>query len=196
LRRVRCSLRNCSTLWSKGRSVPLSFACLRQRSQSCSTGASRKSVLAAESFSNLALLGCTNAPPPKATTLAAPPSSSSKSSRKAECSAFRNAASPESRKISAMVRPSRCWMRSSRSSKSQCSRCPRARPTLVLPAPIKPTRKTALSPGTERSPCSERTRLRELTGERRGRSGLFFCLFFRAFSEVNFTTEAAEHDRR
>ncbi len=81
---------------------------------------------------------------PKRRSWLPPPRNSSSTCSRAACSARRNSGSPESRKISATVRPSRNMMRSSRSSKSQFNRCPRARPTLLLPAPIKPTRNTAL----------------------------------------------------
>ena len=43
-------------------------------------------------------------------------------------------------KISGIVRPSRAWIRSSRSTKIQPSLAANARPTVVLPAPIKPTK--------------------------------------------------------
>src|SRR6476661_8224650 len=104
--------------------------------------------------------------------------------------------------MSATVRPCRRSIRSSRSSNTQFKRSARARPTLLLPAPIKPTRKTAFSPEPGVFFGGEvRTRVRvfvpaALPERFFERSGLFFWLFFRAFSEVDFTTEAAQNDGR
>ena len=97
-----------------------------------------------DASSSLAFSFCTKAPPPKAMILEPPPRSSPSTCSRAACSARRNSDSPESRKISATGRPSRASMRSSRSSKTQFSRSPSARPTLLFPAPMKPTRKTEL----------------------------------------------------
>ena len=83
-----------------------------------------------------------NAPPPRATTRGEGPSSA-RSSPSASCSARRNSGSPDSRKICSMLRCSRAWIRSSKSSKRQSSCRARARPALLLPAPMNPTRKTA-----------------------------------------------------
>src|SRR3954464_2125513 len=95
--------------------------------------------------------------------------------------------------MSAIERRSRRWIRSSRSSKTQFSRCPSTRPTLLLPAPMKPTRKTAFTGEGARFLPPGCARVRTLRPERfLGRSGFCFWLFVRAFSEVNFTTETAQ----
>ena len=110
-----------------------SLAWVQHRCHSSSTGASRKTVGRPDASSSAAFSFCTKAPPPKATILAPPARSSRSTCCRAACSARRNSDSPESRKISATVRPSRASMRSSRSSKTQFSRCPRTRPTLLFP---------------------------------------------------------------
>src|SRR5580704_7817302 len=90
-------------------------------------------------------------------------------------------------------------MRSSRSTNGHASCWLRARPTLLLPAPIKPTRHTALATGTlslagEYSPGGE-PGLALIAPICRvdDRSFRLVCL---AFLEVNFTTEGKQPDRR
>jgi hypothetical protein len=90
------------------------------------------------------ILDCwTKAPPPRAITLSEPPRNPWSNSFKASCSTRRNSASPPLRKISATVRFSRCWIRSSRSSNVQSKHSAKTRPTVLFPAPINPTRITA-----------------------------------------------------
>ena len=69
--------------------------------------------------------------------------SSRNNSLKAACSARRNSASPDLRKISGTLRPSRRSIRSSRSSNVHPICSAKARPTLLLPAPMKPIRTMA-----------------------------------------------------
>src|SRR5699024_6178176 len=66
-------------------------------------------------------------------------------------SSSRNAGSPSAAKISGMVRPSASTISVSRSAKSTPSWAARARPTLLLPAPIGPIR-IARGPVTGRGP--------------------------------------------
>src|SRR5947209_3805094 len=94
--------------------------------------------------------------------------------------------------MAAMERFSRACTRSSRSSKRQFNRRLRARPTLLLPDPIKPTRNTA------------RVRICDRSA---GGSGWCHesCLpaiadspasFFLAFLKANFTTEGTQNHGR
>ena len=125
--------------------MPASSACVLQRCHNSSTGASRKTVGTLNALSRAAFSSFEKAPPPSATTRRTPVLSSSSTSRSAARSACRNASSPESRKISATLRLSRRSIRSSRSSKTQ-SRCrPKAWPTVLFPAPMNPTKKTAVA---------------------------------------------------
>src|SRR4029077_8371590 len=93
-----------------------------------------------------------------------------------------------------MVRPSRVWIRSSRSSNRQPRRRLSARPTLVLPAPMKPTRKMART-GILRSdavpPSSWREPGMPLMLVSRA-SFLRDALDVLAFLEVDFTTEGSQ----
>src|SRR5215471_4757307 len=185
-------------LRSNGRSVPASLAWVQQRCQSSSTGASRKTVGTPDALSRAEFCSWTNAPPPKATIFTAPLRISSRTSCSAACSARRNSGSPESRKICDTVRCSRRSMRSSRSSKVQFRRPARVRPTLVLPAPINPTRNRAVpvSPGWHGSWDCTRTFTPSVLPECLfKRSEFLWFLFCCAFSEVDFTTEAAQDYR-
>src|SRR5437899_2028604 len=97
-----------------------------------------------------------------------------------------------------MVRPSRAWMRSSRSSNGQPNCRLKARPTLLLPAPMKPTRNTARNPeaGADglASGCAPGLVLMHAALPERllnpSRPD------FSAFLEVDFTTEGKQVNRR
>src|SRR5581483_163900 len=127
-------------------------------------------------------------PPPKAIMLGRERFPAS-SSRSASTSAWRNLASPDSSKICSILRPSRATTWSSRSAKSHPMERLNARPTLVFPAPMNPTRNT--SPDADPSPAcmphsgswvglmAERARIR-----------------FSAFLEVDFTTHGEQLNRR
>src|SRR5215472_3205287 len=70
---------------------------------------------------------------------------------RASVSRARKAGSPFSAKMRETARPSRCSIRVSRSTKRQPRRCARARPTVLLPEPMKPVstmRSTGVGAGT------------------------------------------------
>ena len=169
---------------SRGRSTCLLLLCCWQRPHSSATGASKKTVGTPMLLIPAAFSFCTNAPPPRATIIADPLCSSFSNSRRAARSARRNFCSPEVRKSSATVRPSRCSIRSSRSTNLHPNRSPKARPTLLLPAPMKPTRKRAR---TDRSPACKRFFFGRRTPDR-------FCmrtgLLGRPFARIGFRIES------
>lgn len=124
--------------------MPSFVACRRQRPHNSSTPPSRNTVGVLASLTSLAFCSRTKAPPPRAMIFWTPVRNSPSNSFRAACSARRNSASPKSRKISCTPRCSRRSMRWSRSSNLQARHSLRARPTLLLPAPMKPIRITAL----------------------------------------------------
>src|SRR5437667_1098232 len=103
-----------------------------------------------------------------------------------------------------MLRPSRAWIQPSRSSERQPSRAARARPTVVLPAPIKPTSDT-----TDGTDLCLRARDESLSSVIVGNSGSPFLKDTKGWAslacwirlvlallEVDFTTEGKQLDRR
>src|SRR5438477_4723806 len=186
-RRDSYKRRNSASSLRNGRST----GSAAQRRHNSSAGASRKIVTRPSLSSRDEISSCTKAPPPKAAIKGRPCADSASSSRSAASSLCRNPASPDCSKISGMLRASRARMRSSKSSKCQPSRSPSARPTLVFPAPMKPTRKMART-GTARAGAF--TSWRE--------PGVAFMLVlaslrlpslgFLAFLEVDSTTEGSQ----
>src|SRR6266536_3702823 len=83
-----------------------------------------------------------------------------------------------------MVFPSAAWIRSSRSSKRHARRFDSSRPTVVLPAPMKPTSVTEV----KRAPA---VCVRPLGTRVCSESRLIL-----AFLEVDFTTEGKQINRR
>ena len=101
--------------------------------------------------------------------------------------------------MEAIERPWRCSIRSSKSVNLQPSCSAMMRPTLVLPAPMNPTRTTADGEPIAVPPAQTCRALGRFcigtrcvfTPELPGVN-----LFFGAFLEMDFTTEGAQHDRR
>src|SRR5436305_837883 len=130
-----------------------------------------------------------NAPPPNASTTE-PPSGVSIASRTATHSSRRKAGSPSSPKICSIVRPSRCSTKSSISAKRQPNCDASSRPTVLFPAPMKPTRTT---PG--QSFGRPDARALTVSSVICGNSGLREKLVL-TLLEVDFTTEREELYRR
>src|SRR5688500_14457570 len=84
------------------------------------------------------------APPPVATTAGGPAATSASTA----ASMRRNASSPSRSNSSGMVAPADCSISRSRSMNGRFSRAASSRPTAVLPAAMKPTRKTGRTTDT------------------------------------------------
>src|SRR3954468_15691014 len=109
-------------------------------------GASRNIVCAWDRATASRFSALESAPPPSATTVSAVDVEPNNNSCNAALSLERKPDSPASSKICAMERPSRAAIRSSRSTKRVFKRFASNLPTLVLPAPIKPTSKITRRP--------------------------------------------------
>src|ERR1019366_9330862 len=112
-------------------------ACIMQRSKRGGKGASRKmGAVAGVCSMSRRLVRDSGAPPPRArTTLLRP-----RDAERAWDSNWRKGASPWAAKMEGTARPGRDSIEASRSRKSQPRRAASRRPTVVLPAPIKPVR--------------------------------------------------------
>src|ERR1017187_3235141 len=112
-------------------------ACMMQRSKRVAKGASRKMVAVAGVCSmSRRLVRDSGAPPPRARTMLLRP----RDAARAWDSNWRKWASPWAAKMEGTARPVRDSIDASRSRKSQPRRAASRRPTVVLPAPIKPVR--------------------------------------------------------